>query len=173
MQFSIEIEVNSFIKKIFEKEFGNPYTLNPHNWEGRILLSLAKTHKSDLKKYAGNKTIRIIIPARHQKIWKLKHLSQGAINSFVQHLDNKFRKCLFSFIDSRLTLYQKFTEKEKEIISIKINEAIIDFCSPYGIIEKEIPLDNLLKDYYRKRKKGENLHFPAMKNKKATLLSEK
>jgi hypothetical protein len=170
MLFSIKLPTKPYIAKIFRADFGEPYKLTKADYMARVILSLMNTEKHSKDKLSGTDYIHIEIPVKYVNQFRLKSISEENLSALSDYIDNSFRTRLFSFIDSRFILKNKNKQKKELELVVKIKDAIIDFCEPYGILENEISFETLQKDYYRKRIDKKNIHFQGIK-RNATDLS--
>lgn len=151
MDISLHIPVNPVVKKIFEKDFGNPYRLSTKQSIGRTLLGILAISKSGYNKYPGKQTITIILSIYYFNQYGIKGINEENIAHLSKYIEDKFRERLFLFLDSRLSLKNKITRTSKEKPIMKINDSILEFLKSYNLTEDEISLEALKKKYYRLR----------------------
>jgi len=164
VEVSIRIPVKSFYRKIVEQDYGNPFKISTEQYGGKILLGMMRGSDANPTRYFGEDVIELIIPKHYFHNYNIGELTDDKVALFIEYIEKRFRDRLYSFIDGRLTL-EEVINKNGKIVSIKINTAVRDFCDPYGLEMVEIPVENWIKQYYRRRMTAKNQHWSGIKGK--------
>ena len=164
VEVKITIPVKPFYRKIVDQDYGNPFKITTEQYAGKILLGFMRNSSANPKHFFGNDVIELIIPKFYFNQYNIGELTDEKISLFIEYLDKRFRDRLYSFMDGRLTLDEKINESKK-VVSVKMSDAMRDFCKPYGIEEDEIPYEAYIKQYFRRRMSAKNQHYKGLKKK--------
>jgi len=154
MSLSIQIPVNSAVKKYLEIKLGKNYNLCTDDWFGIIVYNflINKTNKnfSITPKMRDQKEIFFEVTLSIGQIEKAGiYLTEKQISSINNIVEKIFREEMY---------YSAIVNKN--IYSIDYRITINNILDAYDITEEDLPFDTLIKDF--DRKKGNivpNLYF--------------
>lgn len=155
LRIAYKIPCTLFLKKILVKHLGTtPYKLSTKTMPGKIMLGLMVVKEvSGSKQFFGDQVYEIEIPAYYWEHYSLKGIHDEQAAVLLNYHYDKFTENLFSFASSRLNLREEGDPSNR----LAIARSVVDYCKSYSIDEDDIPMDTLLKDYYRSRGRAQTL----------------
>ncbi len=120
--------------------------------------------KSKGKALFGSEVFEITIPTHYWRHYFLKDITNEHAAVLLQYNYERFTENLFCFIDSRLILREEGNISQR----LSITKSIIEFCEKFGITEREVKLETLIKDYQRSRKNGKTVGTTYVRKKTQT-----
>ena len=128
-----------------------PYKANYKNAFGKLILASynKKSTCSKKKVKADQKYYEVLIPSSWVERHGATFLSEESIKDFIEHIDHRFKRELYCYIDGVIDFKNNYNATNKEKIVAKMKDASLLFLQKNGFNEDTLKFETIKKGYQR------------------------